>query len=98
MNDLLDAVLDELADRVAERLSPLIVKRVDDGGTSPWLDYQAASEYLTIPVDTLKKSVRTMPHRKVGRRVLFNKQELDAWLDGYFEGPRRATRDRLRVV
>lgn len=54
------------------------------GPEGPWLDYAGAVERTRLSISYLRKAVMAdrIPHRKIGRRVLFRVDELDAWLDG----------------
>lgn len=64
---------------------------------SPWLTVEEAAEYLRWPKKRVQNWTRAMPHRKVEGRVLFHRDELDAWLDGHYAGPRRHAAPELRV-
>ena len=46
------------------------------------LDIRDASEYLGIPVNTLRCwcSRKTIPHVKIARMVRFDVEELDRWI------------------
>ena len=50
---------------------------------SPYLTYGGASEYTTLSQPTLRRYVmmNAIPYSKVGKRVLFNKTELDIWMN-----------------
>jgi excisionase family DNA binding protein len=86
-------VLAVLAEQVAALLGPI---QVD---TSPWMTIDQTSTYLSWSRDRLYKltSGGGIPHRKVGNRVLFHRDELDAWLEGYREGPRTSWKSPARV-
>ncbi|MGZ6285269.1 MAG: helix-turn-helix domain-containing protein [Ktedonobacterales bacterium] len=52
---------------------------------SPWLSADEAAEYLRAPISRIRKLTMTgeLPHEKDGRRVLYHKDDLDAFiLDG----------------
>ncbi len=51
---------------------------------SPFLTIQEAALYLRVSVSTLYGWIhqRVIPFRKHGRRVLFNKAELEIWSKG----------------
>lgn len=66
-------VLAEIAERVADMLH----ERQQDG--SPWMTRAEAAEYLRVPLSRLEKD-RTVPSRRWDGRVLYNRNELDAWL------------------
>ena len=43
------------------------------------LNIDEASEYLRIPVGTIRHKMDEIPHEKVGKRVLFTKRSLRLW-------------------
>jgi excisionase family DNA binding protein len=81
---LLDALIDQIAGRVVERLA---------GATNPllageptgddWLDSRRAAEYLGVHRDTLRKlaAERAIPAEQDGRgcKLYFRRCDLDAW-------------------
>lgn len=48
---------------------------------TPFMDISECSEYVRLSKLTLYKKVhlREIPSRKHGRRILFHKDEIDAW-------------------
>lgn len=76
--------LDVLARRVVEQLNA-----AGCDARSPWLTAKEAAEYLRFPTKRIYNlSARgEIPHRKQEARLLFRRDELDAWLDGYYAGP-----------
>ena len=86
----------ELVEAVAQRAAQILEDRQEDS-RSPWLTVDQAAEHTGVPKQSLYKltSAKAVPHRKVGARVLFSRQELDEWLDDHAEGP---VRPRLRAV
>ena len=77
-------LVDALGDRVAER----VLERITDR-SSPWLNVDEAANYTGLSKDSLYKltSAKAIPHSKPGKRLLFKREDLDAWLDGYRNGP-----------
>jgi len=82
------AVVEALAEAIAQRLEvPLSQTRV---AGSPWLNgSQEAADYLRWPKGRVDKSIRLMPHYRERGRLMFRREELDAWLEGFYEGPPR---------
>jgi excisionase family DNA binding protein len=80
-----DDVLDQIADRVVDRLEK-------DSG-APWMNLDAAASYLSFPKKRLYNLVSAgeIPHRKQGNRLLFNRDELHRWLDLHYQGPEEFT-------
>lgn len=46
-----------------------------------YMDVQEAAAYLKIPVQTLYFKANSIPHRKVGKRLLFSDRELSRWVN-----------------
>jgi excisionase family DNA binding protein len=78
---------------LVEMALPLLRKGLTAGdeGSSPWLTVAEAARYLGWPEGRLYKltAARAIPYRKHGARILFQRHELDQWLDEYREGPGR---------
>jgi excisionase family DNA binding protein len=82
---LFDALIDQLADRVAERL---VAAASPSHGGQPrgedeWLDSRHAAEYLGIHRDTLRKlaAERAIPSEQDGPncKLYFRRSDLDLW-------------------
>jgi excisionase family DNA binding protein len=85
-----------------EQLAELIVRRVVDlqadfageqengAEVSPWMGSERAARYLDWPKQRLYKLVATgaLPHFKQEGRLLFRRDELDAWLAQFAQGER----------
>jgi excisionase family DNA binding protein len=76
-----DEVIAEVVERVKAELEPTVAR-------SPWLTAREAADYLRWPVKRLYNltAADAVPHRKHEGRVLFHRDELDAWLERYREG------------
>jgi excisionase family DNA binding protein len=78
-------LLDALAERVATRLA-------SDGRLArrtSYLTADEAAEYLGFRVKRIYNltSRGEIPHRKQDGRLLFKRDELDAWMDQFYVGP-----------
>ena len=75
--------MEELAYRVAAAID--VVLSLD---TSPWLTIDEAAEHTRLPKNTLYKltAAGAVPHYKPGNRLLFRRDELDDWIEGFREG------------
>jgi excisionase family DNA binding protein len=71
---------DELIEAIAERAAELVVEQLERQ-SSPWLTRAQAARYLGLPLSRLEKD-RTIPCHREGRRVLYHRSELDAFLLG----------------
>jgi excisionase family DNA binding protein len=80
--ELLDALAERVARRIGNQLAP-------PGDASPWLDVEAALEYLPFSRDQLYKltAAKAIPFRKKrdGQGLLFHRTELDRWLEASYE-------------
>ena len=82
---LLDVLIDQLAERVVERLagghSPSRVAK--QSGEDEWLDSRHAADYLGVHRDTLRKlaAERAIPCEQDGPncKLFFGRSDLDAW-------------------
>ncbi|MFZ0041575.1 MAG: helix-turn-helix domain-containing protein [Solirubrobacteraceae bacterium] len=82
---MLDAVLDQIAERVAQRLAALIDRSspTEGAGDDEWFDSRHAADYLGIHRDTLRKlaAERAIPSEQDGPncKLYFRRADLDAW-------------------
>jgi excisionase family DNA binding protein len=78
IDELLDCLVDRLADAVIARISN---GRVDEG--DEWLDSRQAAEYLGLHRDTLRRlaAARAIPSEQDGRgcKLFFRQAALDEW-------------------
>jgi len=74
---------------LVDLVTAAVLDRLSDLQGSPWLNVAAAAEYLGWPKKRLYNlvSANEIPHRKQGNRLLFNRHELESWLDLHYEGP-----------
>ncbi len=80
-----DVLIDQLAERVAERLAakaPQFPSR-DPNGPDEWFDSRHAADYLGMHRDTLRKlaAERAIPSEQDGPncKLFFRRGDLDAW-------------------
>jgi excisionase family DNA binding protein len=86
---LLEALLDQLADRIARRLLELQPPPIAAAeSVSPWLSVKSAAQYLDWPSQRLYKLTAqgAVPHYKHESRLLFHRDELDHWLRQHAQG------------
>jgi excisionase family DNA binding protein len=86
---------DDLIEAAAERVVELVLERLPASpAASPWLDFDAALEYLGFSRDRLYKltAARAIPFRKKrdGQGLLFHRGELDRWLEHEYPATRCA--------
>jgi excisionase family DNA binding protein len=79
-----------LLDAIAERVARQVTSRLETpAAASPWLDVEAALEYLPFSRDQLYKltAAKAIPFRKKrdGQGLLFHRGELDRWLETAYE-------------
>jgi excisionase family DNA binding protein len=69
--DFPDDVVDALVERVLERLQQ-----------PRWAELEGVAEHLGVPVRRVRDlRERGLPAKKIGRRLLFDLHEVDAWLE-----------------
>jgi excisionase family DNA binding protein len=87
MSALVKALLDEISeddlDRLAEMLAPRLAGRLGQRAPAPWLNADQAAEHLACTRDRLYDLVQLgkLEPRRDGRRLLFRRADLDAYLD-----------------
>lgn len=79
---------EELVEEIARRAAE-ILRAEESPDVSPWMDVKTAAEYLGWPVKRLYNltSAKAVPCRKHEGRIMFHRDELDAWLEDFREGP-----------
>jgi excisionase family DNA binding protein len=79
------AVVDAIADAVIARLPPNFTSNQGVKAGSPWLNVDQAAQYIgdapSSRVYDLTQQRKLTPHRD-GRRLLFHRDDLDAYLRG----------------
>jgi excisionase family DNA binding protein len=70
-------------ERIAERAAKLVLERQAEADGPTWLDAKGAAEYLAAPVSRIHDLVqlRKLTPRRDGRRLLFRRRDLDAYLE-----------------
>ncbi len=80
---VLDALIDHLADRVAERLLSSDGQAQESNGDDEWFDSRHAAAYLGVHRDTLRKlaAERAIPCEQDGPncKLYFRRSDLDVW-------------------
>jgi excisionase family DNA binding protein len=79
------ALVDAIAERVAERLEPQLAAA---GAGDPWVDVDQAAAYLACKpqrIHDLVSQERLRPDGRDGRRLLFRRSALDAYVQGAVE-------------
>ena len=67
---------------IAQRAAEIVVER-ESATASPWLDAKGAAEYMACPLSRVHDLVglRKLEPRRDGRRLLFRRSDLDAYLE-----------------
>lgn len=78
----------DVLEQLARRLATLIAEERD---ASPWMSAPQAAEYLGWPIKRVYNltAAQAIPHHRQGGRLIFRRDELDAWLDDHYCGPAR---------
>ena len=48
-----------------------------------YLDLKQASEYLSLSERTIREHLKTTPHYRFRRKIIFRKSELDQWMETF---------------
>jgi predicted DNA-binding transcriptional regulator AlpA len=98
------AILDALREEPAavDELRALLGAQDQPAGAEPWIDARAVALHLGYELapdakpwgvyELIRRKDGTLPHRKVGGRVLFLRSEVDAWVRAGGEPQRRRPR------
>jgi excisionase family DNA binding protein len=81
-----DTEINALETRITEQL----LERLQGTLVSPWMNIDQAADYLAWRKKRLYNLVSKgeIPHRKQRGRLLFNRDELDRWLEEFYVGPK----------
>jgi excisionase family DNA binding protein len=76
-----DRVLSSLADRVADKLAVLLARPGAPAAT-PWMSAQAAADYIGCSLSRVRKltMLGDLPTHRDGGRVLYRRDDLDAYI------------------
>jgi excisionase family DNA binding protein len=78
-----------LLDALAERVALLVLERMEQTESTPWMDVEAAAAYLGFSRDRMYKltAASAIPYRRQpgGQRLIFHRDELDRWLKAAWE-------------
>jgi excisionase family DNA binding protein len=76
--ELPDAVLDTLAERIAE----IVLARMTFERGSSWLTVEQVAGYLQTTPDAIRALVKRskIPAHRAGGRLLFERDEIDIWV------------------
>lgn len=86
MSELRVTLPPDVLEAIAERAAEIVLERLD-APASPWLTLADAAAYLGWSRQRLYKR-RDVPRYKHGGRVMYRRDELDAFLEGHAEGRR----------
>jgi len=48
-----------------------------------FMDLKEATEYLPLSERTIRQHLKTIPHFRCGRKIIFRKSELDRWMETF---------------
>jgi excisionase family DNA binding protein len=60
-----------------------------------YLSKSDAAEYLGLSVSNIEKQLQSIPHFRVGAKVLFRKSELNSWMERHREDSKDLDLDRI---
>lgn len=75
--------LDAIANRVLERVTPLINEKGTDNGNESIFTVESLSDYLQVSEQWVYERVqlKEIPYAKVGKFLRFKRKAIDKWLD-----------------
>jgi excisionase family DNA binding protein len=83
-----EELVDQISDRVIERLKPLIAEIIDNNTEDEFLTTDEASELLKVSkgqihqwVSNSKHGLGSFPYKKLGKQLRFSKKELIKWME-----------------
>jgi excisionase family DNA binding protein len=73
----------QVIELIAARAAELVLLGTKDSASEPWIGVVEAAAYLACPRSRIYELVsrNRLPFRRDGRRLLFRRAELDAYLD-----------------
>ena len=51
--------------------------------TDRYLSLKEAADYLPLSERTIREHLKTIPHFRCGRKIIFRKSELDRWMESF---------------
>jgi len=77
-------ITDEQVEQIARRAAEMLAERQESAVVSPWLDTKSAAAHLCCGTDRIHDLVQLgkLTPRRDGRRLLFRRDELDAYVEG----------------
>jgi excisionase family DNA binding protein len=90
---LFDALLDELAERVSEKLAGMLQQSTSGAPAAPPLmNTAAAAKWLGFSESKLRKLTRKnlIAHRKMGASVMFSTEDLETYVAEHSRSPQTA--------
>jgi excisionase family DNA binding protein len=80
---LLAELDDDALDRLAALLAPRIEARIGARPKGPWLDARECAAHIKAPISRVYalSSSGGIPAHRDGSRLLFKRDELDAWIE-----------------
>jgi excisionase family DNA binding protein len=84
-------IADTEIEAIERRIEQRLREQLEIQPSSAWMSVDKAAAHLDWPKKRLYNLVaaKEIPHRKHGNRLLFRRDELDQWLDYYYEEPTR---------
>ena len=51
--------------------------------TDRYLDLKEAAQYLPLSERTIRQHLKTIPHFRCGKKIIFRRSELDRWMETF---------------
>jgi predicted DNA-binding transcriptional regulator AlpA len=76
-------LVDLIADKVIEKLKPLIAVNGSHNPKDRWFNVKELSAYISMSTQWIYNHKNKLPHSNINNKPLFRKSEIDTWLEGY---------------
>lgn len=89
-------LVDVMADKIAEKLSPLLNGRDKHESSDVILDVPGLADYLKVSKQWIyeRTHLKEIPHLKIDGQLRFRKRDIDKWLNS-FNVPATTTQARM---
>jgi predicted DNA-binding transcriptional regulator AlpA len=74
-------LIDQIAERVTEKIQPLIVGNGRHDPYDRWFNVRQLSDYIGMSAQWIYNNKDKLPHSNINNKPLFRKSEVDRWLE-----------------
>lgn len=81
-------LVDQIAERVIEKMKPVIAGNGKHDPNDRWLNVKQLSEYIGMSCQWIYNNKNKLPHSNISNKPLFRKSEIDRWLESFRAKPK----------